>query len=99
MGVEPGSGAQMAAFGFVAVRPLQCGAEVGAGGGGQSTEPLSASGVSRLCFGVQRPEEKKAELVSQPGVVMPGFGFGSGFGTQRSGSGFEADTPGDESGT
>lgn len=99
MGGEPGSGAQVAGFGFEAERQLQCGAEVGAGTGGQSTEYLSASGVSCLCFGVHKPDSgsgpqaKEAGMASQPGIMMPGFGSG----TQS--SGFGADIPGDESGT
>lgn len=43
---ETGAGEQVAGFGFEAERQLQCGAEVGAGAGGQSTEYLPASGVS-----------------------------------------------------
>lgn len=69
VGVEPGSGAQLVEFGIEAEKQLQCGDEVGAGTGGQSTGDLPASGVSCLRFGGpdSGPQEKECGMLSQPG--------------------------------
>lgn len=74
--------------GSVAERPLQCGTEVDAACGedgtdGERTGPQSASGASWFGLGAE-----KAGYASQPGLMRPGFGSGSG-----------VETPEDESGT